>query len=80
MSKRKIGPYQLTELIGVGSVGSIHAAVDTRGKQRVALKILLPEVSLPLPGKWERWPGVSEEGREVLLLPQQAAREPEGAG
>src|SRR5690606_23533348 len=45
-----------------------------------ATPLLLPEVSLPLPGKWERGAGVSEEGREVLLLPQQAAREPEGAG
>jgi eukaryotic-like serine/threonine-protein kinase len=45
MRNRKIGPYRLTELIGVGSVGSIYCAVDTRSKRRVALKILLPEVS-----------------------------------
>jgi serine/threonine protein kinase len=45
MGKRKIGPYRLAELIGVGSVGTIHCAVDTRSKTRVALKLLLPEVS-----------------------------------
>jgi len=43
--RRRIGPYRTTEVIGVGSVGSIYCADDTRNKQRVALKILLPEVS-----------------------------------
>ena len=45
MAKRQIGPYRLNEVIGVGSVGSIYSATDTRDKSHVALKLLLHEVS-----------------------------------
>lgn len=36
----RIGPYVLTDLVGVGGMGSVFAAIDTRNQAPVAVKLL----------------------------------------
>jgi len=45
MPKRSLDEFQLGRVLGVGTVGTIYEAFDTRNNLRVALKILLPSVS-----------------------------------
>ncbi len=45
LNPHRFGDYQLGELLGVGTVGSIYIATNVNTGERVALKILLPEVS-----------------------------------
>ena len=40
MLPRQFGPYELHELIGVGGMGEVHRALDTRRDRWVALKLL----------------------------------------
>ncbi|NNJ27884.1 serine/threonine protein kinase [Alienimonas chondri] len=42
----KIGPYELGEVLGRGTVGTVYRAVDVTTGEAVALKILLPQVSV----------------------------------
>lgn len=39
----RIGPYLLMELVGVGGMGSVYAAVDSRTQKPVAVKLLSPD-------------------------------------
>ncbi len=39
-SEQTIGPYRLGELIGRGGMGEVYEGVDTRGDQKVAVKML----------------------------------------
>ena len=41
----RIGPYELGEILGRGTVGTVYRAVDTRAGTAAALKLLLPQVS-----------------------------------
>jgi predicted Ser/Thr protein kinase len=40
LAGERIGPYELQELIGVGGMGTVYRAVDTRLGRRVALKVI----------------------------------------
>src|SRR6202040_3206471 len=42
---RRIGPYEVEELLGEGGVGQVYAARDTLLGRRVAIKTLRPEMS-----------------------------------
>lgn len=48
------GKYQIEEVLGVGGMGTVHAARHLILKQRVALKVLLPEAAA-LPEATERF-------------------------
>ena len=39
-SGARIGPYEIPSLLGVGGMGEVHLAADTKLKRRVAIKIL----------------------------------------
>ena len=36
----RLGPYEVTAQIGVGGMGEVYRATDTRLKRQVAIKIL----------------------------------------
>ncbi len=60
----RLGPYQLQEIIGVGSFGTVYKGRDTRLDRTVAIKILKPSIaSVPgFPTRFER------EARAVAQL------------
>jgi len=41
----RIGPYEIVSTLGVGGMGEVYRARDTRLKRDVAVKVLLPDVS-----------------------------------
>jgi hypothetical protein len=45
LAGQRIGPYQLSERIGVGGMGEVYKARDTRLDRTVAIKVLPSEVS-----------------------------------
>ncbi|MDA0283779.1 MAG: serine/threonine-protein kinase [Planctomycetota bacterium] len=45
MTRKTLKSFQLGEMLGVGTVGTIHRAVDRVSRREVALKILQPAVS-----------------------------------
>jgi serine/threonine protein kinase len=44
-SGMKLGPYQMLEQIGVGGMGEVHKAIDTRLNRTAAIKVLPPRFS-----------------------------------
>lgn len=44
-AKTKLGPYEILSQIGVGGMGEVYRARDTRLDQTVAIKILPAELS-----------------------------------
>ncbi|MDX2154125.1 MAG: protein kinase [Bryobacteraceae bacterium] len=55
----KLGPYQISALIGTGGMGAVYRARDTRLSREVALKVIQPDAV--------------RQGRERLLQEAQAA-------
>jgi len=45
LAGRRIGAYQLASRIGVGGMGEVYSARDTRLNRQVAIKVLLPAVA-----------------------------------
>ncbi len=41
---KKVGPYRVTGLLGEGGMGQVFEAFDTRNQDRVALKMLVPDL------------------------------------
>lgn len=53
-SGSRLGPYEVVTLIGVGGMGEVYRARDTRLDRTVAIKILSPQVAA-IPGFAERF-------------------------
>lgn len=45
MSKRRIGPFEIEKKLGVGGMGIVYRATYSKTGQKVALKVLSPEMS-----------------------------------
>ena len=44
-SGARLGPYEVLSLLGVGGMGEVYRARDTKLNRDVAIKVLLPAVS-----------------------------------
>ena len=62
--RHSFGPYQVGSLIGVGGMGAVYRARDTRLHRDVALKVLLPDVA----DDHDRLARFSEEARVLATL------------
>ena len=60
----KLGPYEITELIGKGGMGEVYRARDTKVKRDVALKVL-PET---FAGNTDRMARFQREAEVLALL------------
>ena len=49
-SGTRLGPYEITAQIGVGGIGEVYQATDTKLRRQVALKIL-PEAFAAVPNR-----------------------------
>lgn len=45
MSKQVMGPFEIEQRIGIGGMGTVYRAVYTKTGQRVALKVLSPDLA-----------------------------------
>jgi eukaryotic-like serine/threonine-protein kinase len=60
----KLGPYEIESLIGSGGMGEVYQARDTRLGRKVALKVLVPGITLDA----DRLARFAEEARMTGLL------------
>ena len=44
----RLGPYEVTAQIGVGGIGEVYRATDTKLKREVAVKYLGPSARVPV--------------------------------
>jgi serine/threonine protein kinase len=42
---RRLGPFEITALLGVGGMGEVYRATDTNLKRQVAIKVLPASVA-----------------------------------
>ena len=40
LTRTRLGPYEITAQIGVGGMGEVYSAIDTKLNRQVALRIL----------------------------------------
>src|SRR5262245_15730070 len=60
----RLGPYEIRSLIGVGGMGAVYTALDTRLDRAVAVKVLLNDVA-DRPDRRRRFEG---EARAISAL------------
>ncbi len=65
----RLGPYELVRSLGVGGMGEVHEAIDTRNGQRVALKMIFevdPAGVYRLKREFRRMADISHENLVTL--------------
>ena len=65
----RLGPYELVRSLGVGGMGEVHEAIDTRSGQRVALKMIFevdPAGVYRLKREFRRMADISHENLVTL--------------
>ncbi len=64
-SGSRLGPYEIVALLGVGGMGEVYRARDSRLDRTVAIKLLAPQIATA-PGFRERFESVNRDHTEQL--------------
>ena len=67
-SGTRLGPYEITAQIGVGGMGEVYRATDTKLKREVAVKVL-PSALAADPERLARFQREANDFQRVLLCP-----------